>query len=80
MSLQDKVGQMFMVGTSVEGANPTTLAAVRDDHVGGIFLHGRSDAGTQATADLIGQFTSTVGAALRSCGSPPTRRAAPSRC
>lgn len=62
MSLQDKVGQMFMVGTSVEGANPTTLAAVRDDHVGGIFLHGRSDAGTQATADLIGQFTSTVGA------------------
>lgn len=63
MSLQDKVGQMFMVGTSVEGANPTTLAAVRDDHVGGIFLHGRSDAGTQATAALIGQFTSTVGAA-----------------
>ena len=63
MSLPDKVGQMFMVGTSVEGANPTTLAAVRDDHVGGIFLHGRSDAGTQATADLIGQFTSTVGAA-----------------
>jgi len=62
MSLADKVGQMFMVGTSVEGANPTTLAAVRDDHVGGIFLHGRSDAGTQATAGLIGQFTSTVGA------------------
>lgn len=62
MSLQDKVGQMFMVGTSVEGADPTTLAAVRDDHVGGIFLHGRSDAGTQATAALIGQFTSIVGA------------------
>ncbi|WAC69174.1 glycoside hydrolase family 3 N-terminal domain-containing protein [Microbacterium sp. SL75] len=62
MSLADKVGQMFMVGTSFEGANPTTLAAVRDDHVGGIFLHGRSDAGTQATAALIGQFTSTVGA------------------
>ena len=62
MSLQDKVGQMFMVGTSVEGADPTTLAAVRDDHVGGIFLHGRSDAGTQATAALIGQITSTVGA------------------
>ncbi|WP_180993350.1 glycoside hydrolase family 3 protein [Microbacterium testaceum] len=62
MSLADRVGQMFMVGTSVEGANPTTLAAVRDDHVGGIFLHGRSDAGAQATAGLIGQFTSTVAA------------------
>jgi beta-N-acetylhexosaminidase len=62
MSLPDKVGQLFMVGTSVTGADPTTLAAVRDDHIGGIFLHGRSDAGIQATADLVAGFTSTVGA------------------
>lgn len=62
MSLDDKVAQMFMVGTSVAGADATTLAAVRDDHVGGIFLHGRSDAGIQATAGLVGQFTSAVGA------------------
>ncbi|MFS0794386.1 glycoside hydrolase family 3 N-terminal domain-containing protein [Microbacterium sp. 1P10AE] len=62
MSLPDKVGQLFMVGTSVAGADPTTLAAVRDDHIGGIFLHGRSDAGIQATADLVAGFTSAVGA------------------
>lgn len=62
MSLPDKVGQLFMVGTSVDGADPTTLAAVRDDHIGGIFLHGRSDAGIQATADLVAGFTSAVGA------------------
>lgn len=64
MSLGDKVGQMFMVGTSVDGADPTTLAAVRDDHVGGIFLHGRSDAGTQATAALVSGFTSVVASGL----------------
>ena len=61
MSLEDKVGQMFMVGTSVDGADATTLAAVRDDHIGGIFLHGRSDAGAQTIAGLVGGFTSTVG-------------------
>jgi beta-N-acetylhexosaminidase len=60
LSLEDRVGQMFMVGTSVDGADPITLAAVRDDHVGGIFLHGRSDAGVQPTADLVSGFTSVV--------------------
>ncbi|MCC4249638.1 MULTISPECIES: glycoside hydrolase family 3 N-terminal domain-containing protein [Microbacterium] len=62
LSLEDKVGQMFMVGTSVDGADATTLAAVRDDRIGGIFLHGRSDAGTEATAALVGGFTSVVAA------------------
>jgi len=62
MSLDDRVGQMFMVGTSVDGADPTTLAAVTDDHIGGIFLHGRSDAGAQATASLVSTFTSAQAA------------------
>ncbi|SIT91865.1 beta-N-acetylhexosaminidase [Microbacterium sp. RU1D] len=66
MSLDDKVGQLFMVGTSVDGADPTTLAAVRDDHIGGIFLHGRSDAGTETIAGLVSGFTATVPA-----GTPP---------
>lgn len=66
MSLEDKVGQLFMVGTSVDGANPTTLAAVQNDHIGGIFLHGRSDAGTDAITQLVSGFTSTVPA-----GRPP---------
>ncbi|MCJ1707028.1 glycoside hydrolase family 3 N-terminal domain-containing protein [Microbacterium sp. VKM Ac-2923] len=62
MSLEDKVGQMFMVGTSVDGADATTLAAVADDQIGGIFLHGRSDAGAQAISGLVGQFTAAVAA------------------
>lgn len=60
MSLADKVGQMFMVGTPVEGVDPTTLTAVRDDHIGGVFLHGRSDAGTAAIAELVRGFTAAV--------------------
>lgn len=66
MSLDDKVGQMFMVGTSIDGADPTTLSAVTDDHIGGIFLHGRSDAGASAIAQLVSTFTS-AGAS----GNPP---------
>ncbi|WP_285138235.1 glycoside hydrolase family 3 N-terminal domain-containing protein [Microbacterium sp. lyk4-40-TSB-66] len=61
MSVADRVGQMFMVGTSVEGADPTTLAAVVDDRIGGVFLHGRSDAGAPAIAQLVAQFTSASG-------------------
>ncbi|WP_295836518.1 glycoside hydrolase family 3 N-terminal domain-containing protein [uncultured Microbacterium sp.] len=63
MSLDAKVGQLFMVGTSVDGVDPTTLAAVRDDGVGGIFLHGRSDAGVDATAQLVSTFTAAAGSA-----------------
>jgi beta-N-acetylhexosaminidase len=57
------VGQLFMVGTSVGGANPATLAAVSDDHVGGIFLSGRSTAGVDATAQLVSTFTAASAAA-----------------
>ncbi len=60
LSLEDRVGQLFMVGTGVEGADPATLSAVADRHVAGVFLHGRSDAGVDATAALIGQFTGAV--------------------
>lgn len=57
LSLEDRVGQLFMVGTSVDGADPTTLAAVGTQHVGGVFLHGRSSAGAAATAQLVAQLT-----------------------
>lgn len=58
-TLEDRVGQLFMVGTPLAdgAADPTTLAAVRDDHIGGIFLQGRSSAGAAATAQLVSAFT-----------------------
>ncbi|MEV7693741.1 glycoside hydrolase family 3 N-terminal domain-containing protein [Microbacterium sp. NPDC089189] len=57
LTLEQRVGQLFMVGTSVDGADPTTLAAIADPGIGGIFLHGRSTAGTAGTAALVAQFT-----------------------
>lgn len=64
MSLADRVGQLFMVGTSADEVDPITMTAVTDQHVGGIFLHGRSSAGTAATAELVSQFTAASGSSM----------------
>lgn len=60
------VGQVLMVGTPVDGVSPDAAAAIRDRGVGGLFLHGRSTAGTDATATLVAQFRALVPA-----GAPP---------
>jgi len=60
------VGQVLMVGTTVDAVSPEAAAAIRDRGVGGLFLHGRSTAGAVATADLVAQFR-----ALVSDGAPP---------
>ncbi|WP_442928127.1 glycoside hydrolase family 3 N-terminal domain-containing protein [Microbacterium sp. No. 7] len=57
LSLEQRVGQLFMVGTPATTASPTTLAAVRDRHAGGIFLSGRSTGGVAATASVVSRFT-----------------------
>ncbi len=56
MDLAARVAQLFMVGTSVDGADAVTLAAVADPGIGGVFLHGRSEAGTASIAALVSQF------------------------
>ena len=66
MGIEDRVALLFMVGTSLDEADPAALAALTDRHVGGIFLRGRSAAGMAATADLVGQF-----ARVRPPASPP---------
>ncbi|MDT3316001.1 glycoside hydrolase family 3 N-terminal domain-containing protein [Microbacterium sp. KSW4-11] len=57
LTLEQRVGQLFMVGTNATTASPATLAAVADRHAGGIFLSGRSRAGIAATADVVARFT-----------------------
>jgi len=57
LTLRQRVGQLFMVGTAAETASPDALAAVSERHVGGLFLHGRSSAGAEATAGVVAQFT-----------------------
>ena len=57
MTLQERVGQLFMVGTPADTVGSDAMSAVVDRHVGSIFLSGRSDAGTDATAGIVAQFT-----------------------
>ncbi|WP_256977647.1 glycoside hydrolase family 3 N-terminal domain-containing protein [Microbacterium sp. Yaish 1] len=45
-----------MVGTPVDTVSPDAAAAIRDRGVGGLFLHGRSSSGVEATAALVAQF------------------------
>lgn len=56
MSLEERVGQLFMVGTHVSAPDPITVTAVGEQHVGGVFLHGRSSAGVDATTTLVESF------------------------
>jgi beta-N-acetylhexosaminidase len=60
LTVEQRVGQLFMVGTGATAAEAETIAAVRDRHVGNVFLAGRSRDGTAATAAVTAQFTSLV--------------------
>lgn len=57
LDLRQRVGQLFIVGTAVDAVTPDALSAVIDRHAGGIFLHGRSQAGAPAVAAVVGAFT-----------------------
>lgn len=57
LSLEQRVGQLFIVGTPAGSAGPQTLGFVAERHVGGIFLHGRSNGGVAATAAVVARFT-----------------------
>ncbi|MGA0568521.1 glycoside hydrolase family 3 N-terminal domain-containing protein [Rathayibacter sp. KR2-224] len=57
LSLQQKVGQLFMVGTQATAAGSATLDAVKTLHVGNVFLAGRSHAGVDATKGVVSQLT-----------------------
>ncbi|HEU4810661.1 MAG TPA: glycoside hydrolase family 3 N-terminal domain-containing protein [Nocardioides sp.] len=58
MSLAQRVGQLFMVGTPATSVSPLTRAQVGRFHVGNVMLTGRSYSGTRRPA--------TVAAALQS--------------
>lgn len=60
LTLAQRVGQLFMVGTSASAAQQATLDAISLRHVGSIFLSGRSSAGVPATAAVVSTFTSLV--------------------
>ncbi|OLO54829.1 glycoside hydrolase family 3 N-terminal domain-containing protein [Actinomyces oris] len=68
-SLEEKVGQLMMVGVDATTPTQSSAQAVETHHVGNIFIAGRTTAGSQATQKVIASFTGKVG--------PGTTHAAP---
>lgn len=52
MSLEQRVGQLFMVGGSANGVSAATRSAVTRYHVGSVILMGRSTQGIAATRSI----------------------------
>ncbi|GAA2241838.1 hypothetical protein GCM10010401_13350 [Rarobacter faecitabidus] len=57
LPLRYQVGQIFMVGVPVSGSDQIARAAITKRHVGNVFLHGRSTAGTAAVAKRVKRLT-----------------------
>ena len=68
-SLEEKVGQLMMVGVDAISPQAVSTDAVVSHHVGNIFVAGRTTAGSQATQKVISTFTSKAG--------PDTTRSTP---
>lgn len=52
-SLEQKVGQVVMVGLPVKGPFQPTFDMLRDKKIGGVFLHGRTQAGRGPVKNLV---------------------------
>jgi beta-N-acetylhexosaminidase len=61
-TLEEKVGQIVMVGLPVAGPFQPTFDMLRDQKIGGVFLHGRTTAGRQPVKNLV---DAAVGAAAQ---------------
>ena len=59
-SLEEKVGQLMMVGVDATTPTQSSAQAVETHHVGNIFIAGRTTAGSQATQKVISSFTGKV--------------------
>ncbi|HET8562163.1 MAG TPA: glycoside hydrolase family 3 N-terminal domain-containing protein [Marmoricola sp.] len=60
MTLPQRVGQLFMVGTPATGASKATLRAISRYHAGNVILTGRSYGGVRATAKVAAALRSRV--------------------
>lgn len=69
LTMAQRVGQVFMVGTPASTPAAITKQLVTGRHVGNIFLSGRSRAGVAATGAVVAQFRALVG--LDSTGGEP---------
>jgi beta-N-acetylhexosaminidase len=58
MSLRQRVGQLFMVGTAATRADSRVVQAIRHRHLGNVMLTGRSQEGVRHTAGVAARLQS----------------------
>jgi beta-N-acetylhexosaminidase len=63
LSLEQRVGQLFVVGSPATGAGPEALDALTSRYLGGVFLSGRSTLGVDATRAVVDQLTAAAASA-----------------
>ena len=64
LTLEQRVGQLFMVGTPATAPGTEVLDALQTRFVGGVFLSGRSALGVAATRAVVDQLTAASTSAL----------------
>lgn len=62
-TLEEKVGQLFVVGLDLTDPQQVSRDLVSQRHVGNVFLHGRSSAGVTAVRAVVDDVTSLATAA-----------------
>ena len=67
-TIEQLVGQVFMVGVHLGSSDDSVTALIRDRHLGNIFLHGRSAAGVDSVRAQVSSFTSLVSPETKSQG------------
>ncbi|WP_417217855.1 glycoside hydrolase family 3 N-terminal domain-containing protein [Arthrobacter sp.] len=60
LTLQQRVGQVLMMGVPATGASASGLAIMKQQHIGNMFLKGRSTAGLDATAAVVKKIKATA--------------------
>jgi beta-N-acetylhexosaminidase len=78
LTLEQRVGQLFMVAAKADGTDADTVADLVDNHVGNIYLAGRSQAGVAATASVVARLRGAVSPASAVCRNRPGGRLRPS--
>ncbi|WP_052459691.1 glycoside hydrolase family 3 N-terminal domain-containing protein [Tessaracoccus massiliensis] len=58
LTIEEQVGQLFMVGVNTKGADPRTQSAIRDSKIGSVVLLGNTDAGSSAIRRLTAELGS----------------------
>lgn len=58
LTVEERVGQLFMVGVDTGGLDPITQSAIRDSRVGSVVLLGNTTAGSRAMRNLTAQLGS----------------------